>query len=78
MFAPSSTVSSAESTGHRITFEAGLEAFCRTPVWGDSVGFDPAAKIHKTTIEDELCALQQDGHPIDQVVLRAGRSALQP
>ena len=49
-----------------------------TPVWGDSVGYDPAAKIHKTTVESELRALQQDGQPIDQVILRAGRSALQP
>lgn len=48
-----------------------------TPVWGDSIGYDPAARIHQTTIEQELRALQLDQQPTDQIVLRAGRSALQ-
>ncbi len=48
-----------------------------TPVWGDSVGYDPGAKIHKTTIENELRALQLDDQPIDKIVLTTGRSALE-
>jgi hypothetical protein len=49
-----------------------------TPVWGDSVGYDPAAKIHKTTLENELRALQGDDQPLDHVKIVEGRSALQP
>lgn len=48
-----------------------------TPVWGDSVGYDPGAKIHKTTIENELRALQLDEQPIENIVLTTGRSALE-
>ena len=48
-----------------------------TPVWGDSLGYHVGAKIHKTTVESELRALEQDDQPIDKVVLVTGRSALQ-
>lgn len=71
------------STG-RLTDEGEHEVYSfkgggvETPVWGDSVGYHPGAKIHKTTIESELRALQLDEQPIDKILLVTGRSALQP
>jgi hypothetical protein len=43
-----------------------------------AVSQGPGAKIHKTTIESELRALQLDDQPIDKILLVTGRSALQP
>jgi hypothetical protein len=47
-----------------------------TPSWGDSVGYDPAAKVHVTTIEDELQALRIDDQPIANVRVAVGHSVL--
>ncbi|NDD28745.1 MAG: hypothetical protein EB084_10820 [Proteobacteria bacterium] len=47
-----------------------------TPVWGDSVGYDPQAKVRVVTLEDELEALQRDDQPIKDVVVVEGPSAL--
>lgn len=47
-----------------------------TPVWGDSVGYDPQAKIQLVTLEGELEALQRDDQPIRDVVVVEGPSAL--
>lgn len=48
-----------------------------TPVWGDTVGYDPAATVHKITLEAELKALQVDEQPLDHVHIVEGRSALE-
>jgi hypothetical protein len=47
-----------------------------TPVWGDSVGFDPQPRLHVVTLEHELEALLRDDQPIEDVVVAVGPSAL--
>lgn len=47
-----------------------------TPVWGDSVGYDPAARVHVTTLEAELEALRQNEQPLEGVRVVEGRSVL--
>jgi hypothetical protein len=49
-----------------------------TPVWGDSLGFDPSPRLHRITLEDELENLVRDDQPLDQVRAVAGRSPLTP
>lgn len=69
------------STGRR-TPNGGHEVYSfkgggpETPVWGDSVGWDPAAKIHITTVESELEALQRDDQALDGVKIVEGTSVL--
>ncbi len=49
-----------------------------TPVWGDSVGYDPNARIHVMTLEQEFENLAADDQPIDDIFVAAGRPAILP
>jgi hypothetical protein len=49
-----------------------------TPVWGDSIGYDPAARIHIMTLEQEFENLATDDQPIDDIFVAAGRPAILP
>lgn len=49
-----------------------------TPVWGESVGYDPSPRLHVLALEDELEALLGNEQPLDGVRIVAGRSALTP
>lgn len=49
-----------------------------TPVWGDSVGYDPSPRLHVLALEDELENLIRDEQPLDHVRAVAGRSPLTP
>lgn len=49
-----------------------------TPVWGDSIGYDPSARIHVMTLEQEFENLANNDQPIDDIVVAAGRPAILP
>jgi hypothetical protein len=49
-----------------------------TPVWGESVGYDPQPRLHVLALEAELEALLGDDQPLDEVRAVAGVSALTP
>ncbi len=49
-----------------------------TPVWGDSVGYDPNAVIHVLALEDEFDNLANDDQPIDDIFVAEGRPAILP
>lgn len=49
-----------------------------TPVWGDSVGWEPTPKLHVLALEDELENLIRDDQPVDHVRAVAGQTPLTP